>query len=258
LKIAPALLFRFAVPLTIVLSLSVSSCSGTHNASSDGSAGAAGNDGSAGNTGGIGGISGSSGTAGGGAPGAGGAVGGGSAGNAGTAGTAGTGGGAGTGPKRIFHLINGTLGKLVRGDPGSGVEIADSQCVAAAAKMMLGGQWKAWISDSTVNAIDRIVDVGPWYRLDGQTKLFEDKQQLRSGPLAAINPDFPADSTDPRAQFWSGTSLDGTNSTFNCNDWTQYVASSATVGRVNVTGSAWVSTEPLRCDYYLALLCIEQ
>jgi hypothetical protein len=48
-----------------------------------------------------------------------------------------------------------------------------------------GGQWRAWLSSSSMNAIDRLADVGPWYRPDQQTTLFENHR-------AGSRPDWTA------------------------------------------------------------------
>src|SRR5262249_54505111 len=132
--------------------------------------------------------------------------------------------------------------------------VADTECTQYAAAQGLGGKWKAWLSTSTVNAIDRIGDVGPWYRLDKTTKIFESRAQIRNGPLAPIN-------SEPRSnnKFWTGTLIDGTRSSYLCSDWTQYAFPlKGTVGNADATGTAWVESDPIDCGTYLALLCIEQ
>jgi hypothetical protein len=160
--------------------------------------------------------------------------------------------------KRVFHLLNGALGKIRdSSDPRTGLEVADADCMTAG-QTYGDGQWRAWLSSSTVNAIDRLADVGPWYRLDQQTKLFESRAALVNGPLVPI--EDPADAgADLRALFWTGTLLDGTASTATCLDWTEYVGPiTATVGRVDMAGQGWVDPTPLSCAKYLSLLCFEQ
>ncbi|MFN0249455.1 MAG: hypothetical protein ACKV2T_21395 [Kofleriaceae bacterium] len=157
---------------------------------------------------------------------------------------------------RAFYLRNGTLGKIKdSADPQSGVEVADADCTAAAATRELGGSWRAWLSSSTTDAITRIDDVAPWYRIDRETLLFASKRELTAGPRATIEA-----SPDPEPMmFWSGTRLDGTRSTDNCSDWTIYNHPAiATVGRADLVGASWVMDAALPCSNYLALLCIEQ
>jgi hypothetical protein len=161
-----------------------------------------------------------------------------------------------TARKRVFHLSNGTLGAIPTStDPRTGPEVADEECTMGG-QAYGGGQWRAWLSGSTDNAIDRLADVGPWYRLDQQTELFESRAALVDGPLVPIE-----DPTDAgvRNLFWTGTLLDGTASTANCSDWRTYVGQvTATVGRTDTAGRGWVDPTPLTCGTYLSLLCFEQ
>jgi hypothetical protein len=159
--------------------------------------------------------------------------------------------------KRVFYLPNGTLGQIRdTTNPLTGLEIADADCTQAGASHG-GGQWRAWLSSSTMAALDRIADVGPWYRLDQQTLLFENRASIVNGPLVPINAQpNPGNNAN---LFWSGTLADGTPSSDNCQDWTAYGSSLvATVGRVDTAGAGWVDPTPLECSTYLALLCFEQ
>jgi hypothetical protein len=163
-----------------------------------------------------------------------------------------------TARKRVFHFLNGALGAIRdANDTRTGLEVADADCTTAG-QMHGGGQWRAWLYSSSANAIDRLVDVGPWYRLDQQTKLFENRAAITQGPLVPIE-----DQTDAgvgvRNLFWTGTLLDGTASTANCTDWTAYVGGvMATVGRTDTAGPGWVDPTLLSCSTYLSLLCFEQ
>jgi hypothetical protein len=160
--------------------------------------------------------------------------------------------------KRVFHLKNGTLGQIPdANDPRTGLEVADAECTKAG-QAHGGVQWKAWLSSSTVSALNRIADVGPWYRLDQTTLLFHNLASIVNGPLVPISPQSDV-VDDTRNLFWTGTLLDGTASVDNCQDWTTYMGLNiATVGRADTSGQGWVDPTPLSCGYYLALLCIEQ
>jgi hypothetical protein len=159
--------------------------------------------------------------------------------------------------KRIFHLQNGREGRILdSADAGSVLAAADQLCVTAG-EAYGGGAWKAWLSNSTIRAVDRLSDVGPWYRMDREVKLFESRAGFQDGPLAPIRPDI--DPSDIRNLFWSGTSADGTPSTDNCNQWSDLMPLTlGTVGRADVAGASWVVPAPISCSAYLALLCIEQ
>jgi len=138
--------------------------------------------------------------------------------------------------KRVFHLLNGALGAIKdANDTRTGMEVADADCTTAG-QTHGGGTWRAWLSDSSMNAIDRLADVGPM--------AIEDPTDASAGV---------------RSLFWSGTLLDGTASTTNCSEWTSYVGGgTATVGRTDTAGSGWVDPTPLSCSTYLSLLCFEQ
>lgn len=157
--------------------------------------------------------------------------------------------------KRVFFLHSGTMGKIRdSSDRRPPLDVADEDCTLAAADRDLGGAWRAWLSSSEADAIERIDDVGPWFRVDRETLLFPDRAGFRDGPIAEIVPEADPD----RSQFWSGTLPDGTRSGENCDDWTEYLGLSGTVGRVDVAGPSWATPESLYCGIYLALLCIEQ
>ena len=157
--------------------------------------------------------------------------------------------------KRVFYFRNGTLGKIRdSSDERPGVIVADEACTAEAADGGLGGSWRAWLSSSEVDAVERIDDVGPWYRLDQETLLFPSRAEIGQGPRAAIVPDGEGE-----RRFWSGTGPDGRATAETCSDWTVYnVPAVATIGRADLVGSAWIPDAPLLCAEYLALLCLEQ
>ena len=95
--------------------------------------------------------------------------------------TSSTDGGQQTGGKRIFITKTTFLGNL------GGLAGADAKCTAAAAARSLGGTWKAWLSDASTNAIDRIGDVGPWVLVGSGTRVFDNKAQLETGQNGPVN-----------------------------------------------------------------------
>jgi hypothetical protein len=162
--------------------------------------------------------------------------------------------------KRVFYFRNGTLGKIRdSADLRPAVDVADEDCTRGANEMGASGTWRAWLSSSEIDAIDRIADVGPWYRVDQETLLFPSKADLLHGPAAPIDLTFDDPASDADVLFWSGTAIDGRRTSDNCMDWTIYnLPAIATVGRADIAGEAWVAADPLLCSNYLALLCIEQ
>src|SRR4051794_18448419 len=97
-------------------------------------------------------------------------------------GSAGPDGGNGAPQKHIF-VTSMTYGSNLGGLTG-----ADAKCRTLATAASLGGTWKAWLSTTSTNAIDRIVDVGPWYLMNG-VKTFNNKAALRGTPLVPISLD---------------------------------------------------------------------
>lgn len=169
--------------------------------------------------------------------------------------------------KRIFYFRNGTLGKIRdSSDTRPALEVADEACTNEASQRGFGGSWKAWLSSSETDAIDRISDVAPWYRVDQETLLFASKAELARGPRVRVDATTEVEDWDACMRFgvcgqtfWSGTAADGRRTSDNCLDWTVYTRPAiATVGRADLAGGAWVASESLLCDAYLALLCIEQ
>jgi hypothetical protein len=159
--------------------------------------------------------------------------------------------------KRVFITrarYNGNLGGLTG---------ADTKCGDAATAAGVNGTFKAWLSSSTVNAIDRIVDVGPWVDMQGTT-IFASKSAITaSGPATAIW-------YDERGMFlssediWTATNSQGTYQwgvimAPPCDEWTSSsMQAGAQVGQVGRTGGAWTSNSGTTCDQNAHLLCLEQ
>lgn len=175
--------------------------------------------------------------------------------------------GALPGPKRVFQFRNGTLGKIRdSAESRPALDVADEDCTRGANELGYGGLWKAWLSSSDTDAIDRIEDVSPWHRLDRETVLFATKEELAHGPRVRIDPGDRSEDVEACEQFgqciqtfWTGTAMDGRGTNDHCFDWTIYNRPAmATVGRADLAGQGWVADYPLACGAYLALLCIEQ
>jgi PKD repeat protein len=135
-----------------------------------------------------------------------------------------------------------------------GLAGADATCTAAATAAGLAGTWTAWLSDSTTNAKDRILDA-EYRRLDG-TVVANDLADLTDGTLdAAINRDEngAAVSSNP----WTGTQSDGIGTAETCSDWTDSKNSSqGAQGDTDNTDGTWTqlgSTAP--CDFNRRLYC---
>ncbi len=199
-------------------------------------------------TAGSGGTAGGSGTAGGMSGAAGGM-----SGTAGGVGTAGGHSGAAGGSsvmKRVFVTASDYDGKL------GGLAGADAKCALSAQAANLGGTWKAWLSDDTTNALDRIANVGPWFLLDG-TKVFNNKANLATVPLSQITISEQGTRTSG-SYAWTGTLGGGARSPDTCGSWAFNDATKK--GNVGYLTSAsnWTEYSAWPCSYRMHLYCIEQ
>lgn len=158
--------------------------------------------------------------------------------------------------KRVFitqQRFNGDLGGLTG---------ADTKCTTAATTAGVNGTFKAWLSSSTVNAIDRLVEVGPWLDMQGAT-VFAGKSALTTGPSSSLW-------YDERGTFLSSENLwTATNSQGlyqwgvvmapPCEEWTSAsMQGGAHIGQIGRTGSEWTSYAGTTCDQTAHLLCFEQ
>jgi len=165
------------------------------------------------------------------------------------------------GAKRVFVTSTGYSGNLMAAGGGSsGLDGGDRLCGLAAAAAGLGGTWRAWLSTSTTDAIDRISDVGPWFLVDRCTKIFDNKASIAvSGPRVGID----------RSEFgalvvrnaWTGTKSTGRKDFFACKDWTndQPIAGyEGTVGLPGQSGTFWTESSSNPCRILNSLYCFEQ
>ena len=158
--------------------------------------------------------------------------------------------------KRIFVTATSYTGNL------GGLAGADSKCNSSAQGAGVTGTWKAWLSDDgTANAIDRIADVGPWFLVGTTTKAFNNKANLTSVPLHAIDRNEQGalvDSTN-NIPVWTGTASGGTRTTNTCFGWTTatIATSQGSTGYVQVAAS-WTAASISNCSASNRIYCIEQ
>lgn len=160
--------------------------------------------------------------------------------------------------KRVFVTVtdyDGNLKGKVSG-AASGLAAGDKLCQLAADAAVLGGTWKAWLSDGSTNtnAIDRIADVGPWYLVDGTTKVFNNKANLATSPLQVINRNENGGLVS--ADVWTGTSAGGTASD-SCNGWATINSGSGRYGNSTSTAN-WTDYSYDSCYEKKHLYCFEQ
>ncbi len=148
-----------------------------------------------------------------------------------------------------YHIVelsgseDGFGGDLRYNGAATGLEGADAICQETARRVGFGHRtWRAYLSTSTVNAIDRIGE-GPWYDFAGSL-VAEDTSGLTSGDRPAGGccdegtydelGTFHDGSTDVNSDGQSdddhdtmtATQSDGTYAGFSCEDWTSTTATS--------------------------------
>lgn len=167
-------------------------------------------------------------------------------------------------PHRVFVTATGYTGNLVAAaNATNGLDAADKLCMTAAQAINLGGSWRAWLSDGTAHASERLVEAGPWHLLepDGGTgpRVFNNKANMATVPLTAIERTEHG-STLGSATVWTGTLAGGNRALQHCDNWSN-TSSVGQYGDAKSTTEKWtaVSSTPTEsCAASRHLYCIEQ
>lgn len=166
-------------------------------------------------------------------------------------------------PKRTFLTVARYDGDLLSATAEfDGAAAADALCQLEADGALLGGNWKAWISTFSEDAIDRISDNGPWYLVDGSTLVANNLAELAtSGPRTDIDM-HPNRATVGDFGAWTGTGTSGRWTGEDCNEWSTSVYEvEGTFGVSTVVSTAlgaWTERGGGDCDIRRHLYCIEQ
>jgi hypothetical protein len=155
-----------------------------------------------------------------------------------------------------------------------GLTGADSKCQALATAAGLCGTYKAWLSDNTGNAADRLTHATGAYVLTTGEVVASDWFGLRSGSLQhAINQTEKKTAApvgtvtcggSSIAPVWTGATFSGIAvGNGSCNDWSNASVSGtigAAYGNANATNFAWSGACQLNgvCPSTAALYCVEQ
>lgn len=147
------------------------------------------------------------------------------------------------------------------GDFG-GAAAADSICATLAEAALLRGTWGAFLSDDSAGALERTREVGPWFRVDRETKVFNNRVGFTVGALAAITDEY-GNSIPSSARAWTGTRADGTtDGTQTCSNWTG-TAGYGTAGNPNrllANGPQWMYSDEgaAPCTNTYRIYCFEK
>jgi hypothetical protein len=141
-----------------------------------------------------------------------------------------------------------------------GTAAGDAVCQADAASHGFDNptRFKAWLSDSGSNAIDRLATNGPWVRPDG-VPVAQSKSELASGELFAPLNVNPLGNYQGNQTVWTGTNPQGMGTSSNCGGWSGAAANlSGDIGITDRSSSRWTSGfGPQTCDRNGVLYCFE-
>lgn len=136
--------------------------------------------------------------------------------------------------QELSGSANGFGGDLRFGETGDGAGLrgADKLCATIAERSMAGGgqkRWRAFLSTSTVDAIDRLGD-GPWYDRLGRVVAGSKSELLADRPTGAnatIKNDLPNENGEPNSKP-NGVSVDNHDTLTGSNAQGRLVSSSST------------------------------
>ena len=167
---------------------------------------------------------------------------------------------ADTGQVVFITSVSGTgnLGSWSQAGGETGILAGDNICqeIASTAGLSNAGSFKAWLSDSSTDAADRITSDGPWVRLDGVQVAGSKSALVNSWLQTSI---AVTEEGDYRWYgVWTGTLEGGTRSASACSDWTMGAGSTGESGDTSYNDSAnWTAFLDLGCNNNYHLYCFE-
>lgn len=169
----------------------------------------------------------------------------------------------GTGPALVFPQTAGkkvfVTSTIYDGNLG-GLSGADAKCQARALAAGLANptSFKAWISDSSTDAISRLTSNGPWVKIDG-FKVADSKADLSDGAIfTSINQNESGNYMI--YQVWTGTIGAGTKAGNTCGDWTDNspgVQGSTGSMQGALKSGLWTASGDAACNTLGSLYCFE-
>lgn len=170
--------------------------------------------------------------------------------------------------KRVF-VTSQTYPPDFSGISANTLRSADALCFHVARGANLDGNFKAWLSSTSVygkpetvkaDAIERIADVGPWVQFDKREQkeimTFNNKANLISTPLRSIAFDENGVELKATSLVWTGTSALGKATASTCSGFSSQ-AGYGTVGSV-FEKTEWTEARSANCYEKHHLYCFEQ
>ncbi len=150
-------------------------------------------------------------------------------------------------------------------DSDDGILGGDNICAKHARLAGIEGNFMAWLSAEDVDATERLLEVGPWYKMDQRTLIFESLElALWNGPEAPFNMDENGEEVHPAdSAFWSNTDSDGNYFGINCSNFSsaglvEEGLKGASYYYDSIPGTTWTETTTQPCNYESRILCFEQ
>ncbi len=154
---------------------------------------------------------------------------------------------------------NGNLGSWAQAGGETGILAGDNICqeLASTSGLSNPGSFKAWLSDSTTDARDRLVSDGPWVRVDGVQVAANRSALISSWLQTSIAVTEEGDYV--WRGVWTGTLQGGTKSASACSDWNLGIGSAGQHGDTShIDAKNWTeSPEPPACNSSFGLYCFE-
>lgn len=148
---------------------------------------------------------------------------------------------------------------LPESDGLTGLAAADAICgnLAADAALPNPSSFVAWLSTSTVDAIDRLTLDGPWKGLDGWP-IADSKADLTDSSLATAIRLDESGGNRANSYYLTGSGSDGTyigQLTKNCQDWTVSNADDSILGAAGEIDEYWTTGILSSCEFSRRLAC---
>lgn len=155
----------------------------------------------------------------------------------------------------------GNLAAWAEADPGTtGVDAGDSICrnLAETAGLEDAMDFKAWLSTSTENAVDRLQTTGPWVRPDGVVIANNPGTLVSEARASSVSVTETGDYLG-NYSVWTGSNDDGTGYFNHCGNWQDGSAgSNGGAGSAYRSANGWLRAFDVSCDSQLAhLYCIQ-
>lgn len=142
--------------------------------------------------------------------------------------------------------------------PQGSLSAMDTVCQNRANAANLLGTWKAWLSDSTTNAKDRITDSGPWHLVSGP-KVANNISDLTDGTLNAPINRNEFGSVVSTVEVFTGTFYNGLKTTETCNNWASNSGTDlGSTGTTNQSNQSWSQSSSNYCNTPSPIYCFEQ